>query len=123
MKQIRTEMKSMREKLRKGIANDEIESSSYFVALNFYNSLESSVNALERPGAREQLSGAVALKARNVQELVDFMTEKGLLFAPANPGDENAYRSIHDACVRYARTAQASSGIQALNAPMPSRKK
>ena len=126
MKDIRTELSSMREDMRKRLKNEEIETSSYLIAIEFYNSLESSVNALERPDARKQISGVYAARGRNVQELVDYMTEKGLKFAPAAPGDENSYQVIHDAFTRYARIAQSSSGFQVANAAPttpPSKKK
>lgn len=113
MKDIRTEMTSMREDMRTRLKNEEIETSSYLQAIEFYNSLLSSVDALERPDTRKQISGAYQARGRNVQELVDYMTENGLQFAPAAPGAENSYKVVHDAFTRYARAAQGSSGFQA----------
>ncbi len=72
------------------------------------------MNALEKPDARKQLAGAYSPRARNVQELVDFMTDNGVRFAPATPGNENAYQVVHDAFVRYARAAQSSAGFTAM---------
>ena len=43
------------------------------------------------------------------------MNENGTKFAPATPGNENAYQAAHTAFVRYARTAQSSAGFTALN--------
>jgi hypothetical protein len=127
MKDIRTEMTSMREDMRKRLKAEEIETSSYLQAIEFYHTLENSVNALERPDARKQISGVYAARGRNVQELVDYMTENGLKFAPAAPGQENAYQVVNDAFVRYARIAQSSSGFQTANsmpsAPQPPYKK
>jgi hypothetical protein len=108
----------MREGLREQLHKDEIEASSYMRAIEFYNSLEPSVNALERPDARKQLAGAYSPRARNVQELVDFMTDNGVKFAGASPGNENAYQATHDAFVRYVRTAQSSGGLHAMHAPL-----
>jgi hypothetical protein len=119
MKQLRTDMKKLREDMREQLAKDEIEASSYMQAIEFYNALDSSVNALERPDARKQLAGAYSPRARNVQELVDFMADNGTKFAPAVPGNEGAYQATHDAFVRYARIAQSSAGFTALNAPVP----
>jgi hypothetical protein len=118
MNEVRTELKTMRADMRARLAKEEIETSSYLQAIEFYNSLENSVNALEGPNARKQLNGTFAARGRNVQELVDYMTESGLKFAPASPGQENAYKVIHDSFARYARVAQSSSGIQAMNAPI-----
>jgi hypothetical protein len=119
MKDVRTETKALRDDIRKQYQKEEMETSTYLVAVDFYNNLESSVNALEKPDAKKQLSGAYSPRARNVQELIDFMGDNGLHFAPASPGNENAYQVAHDAFVRYARSAQGSSGFQALNAPIP----
>jgi hypothetical protein len=118
MKQVRTEMATMRQTLRDQCQKEEIDTSTYLQAIEFYNSLESSINALERPDARKQLSGAYSPRARNVQELVDFMTDNGLKFAPSAPGNENAYQATHDAFVRYARAVQGSAGLQPTNAPV-----
>jgi hypothetical protein len=124
LKEIRTEMTSLRESIRKQFQKDEIEGSSYFRAIEYYNSLEASIKALDRPDAKKQLTGAYAPKATNVQELVQFATDNGLQFAAAAPGDENAYKVVHDSCVRYARTAQASGGFTSSRQPaMPGGKK
>jgi hypothetical protein len=92
MKEVRKELKDMRQTMRDQLQKDEIETSSYLQGIEFYNSL--------------------------VQELIDFMTDKGLLFAPATPGNENAYKVAHDAFVRYARAAQSSAGFTSMSAPM-----
>src|SRR5262249_19248285 len=55
MKDIRTEMKAMREDIRKQYQREEIEGGSYSRALDFYDSLTTSINALERPDAKKQL--------------------------------------------------------------------
>jgi hypothetical protein len=118
LKVVRTELTAMRDDIRKQYQHQEVETASYFRAIEFYDSLYSAVNALERPDAKKQLSGAYVPKAKNVQELVDFVTENGLQFAPASPGGENAYQVVHDMCVRYARTAQNSSGFQSSSTPV-----
>jgi hypothetical protein len=115
LKEIRTEMKSMREDIRKQYQREEIETSSYSLGLDFFHSLEDSINALERPDAKKQLAGSYTPKASNVQELVDYVTENGLSFAPAIPGNEPSYQVVHDACVRYVRTAESSAGFTSLS--------
>jgi hypothetical protein len=118
MKEVRTELKTMRQDMRDRLQKDEIETSSYLQCIEFYNSLDSAVTALEKPDARKQLSGAYSPRARNVQELVDFMTDSGTRFSPASPGNEPAYRVVHDAFVRYARAAQSGAGFTSMNAPV-----
>jgi hypothetical protein len=112
MRQIRTEMKTLRENLREQFRQDKIEGSSYTQAIEFYNFLETSVNALERSDARQQLDGEYAPRGRNVQEIVEYMSQTGLRFAPAAPGQGNSYQAVHDAFVRYARAAQSSAGVR-----------
>jgi hypothetical protein len=111
MKQVRTEMKKMRDTLGNQFRSEEIDGTSFVRGLEFYNSLSSSVDALERPDAKKQLSGSMSPRARNVQELLDYMGENGFKFGPAMPGQESAYQVTHDAFVRYARTAESSSGL------------
>jgi hypothetical protein len=36
-----------------------------------------------------------------VAELVQFLTDNGLVFASAAPGDETAYRALYDALAAY----------------------
>lgn len=126
MKSIYTEMSTMRERIKVEYQKDVMDVTTYSRAVEFYNSLDKSIRALERPDAKKQLTGAYSPRARNVQELVDFMTDNGVQFAASTPGNENAYQVTHDAFVRYSRTAQGSSGLQALNtpvkAPAPKRK-
>jgi hypothetical protein len=114
--EIRAGLTSMREDLRRQIQKDEIETHTYIRAIEFYDSLIASVNTLERPEARKALGGGYAPRARNVQELVDFMTDNGVKFAPCLPGDETAYKVVHDSFVRYGRIASGSSGLLAINA-------
>ena len=111
MKEVRKEMKKMRDTLGDQFRSEEIDGTSFVRGLEFYNTLSSSVDALERPDAKKQLSGAMSPRARNVQELVDFMGDNGLKFGPAAPGQESAYQVTHDAFVRYARAAESSSGL------------
>lgn len=119
MNDIRKELKDLREDMRARLNKDEIDNSSYLDALDFYNSLSQSVDALARPDTRKQISGQYQARGRNVQELVDYMTDKGLKFAPAAPGAENAYQAVHDAFTRYARAATSSAGFQASASPYP----
>jgi hypothetical protein len=112
MTPIYAEMKAMRESLRTRMKNDEIDGSEYMQGIDFFNSLENNVKALQKPDARKQLNGSFSPSARNVQELVEFMTDNGLKFAPATPGNENAYQATHDAFVRYSRIVQSSAGVQ-----------
>jgi hypothetical protein len=54
--------------------------------------------------------GYWAPQARSVAELVQFMAEKGLRFAPAAPGDEPAYTALYHALAAYDATPVADAG-------------
>jgi hypothetical protein len=112
LREIRTEMNAMRDNLRLQLKNEEIDTSTWITGIEFFHALENTVNALARPDARKQLNGTFEARGRNVQELVDYMTDHGLKFAPATPGHENAYRAVHNALVRYARAASGSGNAQ-----------
>ncbi len=67
----------------------------YVDAKRYLNQLEGVVKALRDPNAGNQLNQSWTPRARTVAELVDFMGQKGLKFAPATAGDEPAYRHLY----------------------------
>jgi len=60
-------------------------------------SLEDSVAFLKQPEAGDWLPGRPKFKAQSVQELAGLMQEKGIRFAPAFAGNEQAYTAMHRA--------------------------
>jgi hypothetical protein len=78
-----------------------LSSTDYIQALRFVNQLISSTRALQDPSAAKYFSDW-ALTARSVGELVDQMTQKGLLFAPVTLGDETHYTFLQRALATYA---------------------
>ena len=58
MKSVHSEMADMRQTLRTQLQKEEIDGSTYMQALQFYNALDSSITALERPDARKQIGGS-----------------------------------------------------------------
>ncbi len=60
----------------------------------YMRSLEDSVNFLKQPDAAEWMPGKHKAKPQSVQELVALMGEKGIHFAPALLGDEEAYAKM-----------------------------
>jgi hypothetical protein len=89
----------------------EMSPSDYLQAKRFLNLVDDSIKALEDPNAANFFNQNWAAKSRNVAELVKYMSEKGLLFAPAVPGDADAYRALYRALQSFdAGMAIASSG-------------
>jgi hypothetical protein len=79
----------------------EISPSEYVEAKRYLNALDSAIKALSDPNVGNQLNQSWAARGKTVAELVNFMTEKGLKFAPATAGDEPAYRSLYQRFVIY----------------------
>jgi len=81
---------------------------AYVEAKTFVKSLDAAVTALRQPDAGNWFNGQYALKAGTVPELVRWMMEKGLQFAPALPGDVGAYTSMHHALAAHDRALHGS---------------
>ena len=88
---------------------------SYVEAKAFINNLDDAVIALGQPDAISHFDGEYTVKAKTVPDLVRWLTDKGLQFAPAIPGDEAAYTALHGALAAYdkaVRTPKAASAPQ-----------
>jgi hypothetical protein len=57
----------------------------------------------------DHFTGKFALKVKTVPELVALMTQQGLQFAPAVPGDQPAYAALHQALANYSVAVQAQA--------------
>lgn len=79
----------------------EISPTEYVEGKRFLSSLESAIKALQDPNVGNQLNQTWTARAHNVSDLVDFMGQKGLKFAPATPGDEPAYRHVYQRLLAY----------------------
>ena len=65
------------------------------------NAFEPAITALQQRDVGNYFTGKYALKAKTVPELIKQMSERGLQFAPALPGDEPAYAALHQALAAY----------------------
>ncbi len=59
------------------------------------------MRALGNPDVGDYFNQKFAAKGKTTAELVKYMSDKGLKFAPATPGDEAAYRAVHQALAIY----------------------
>ncbi|HWY88307.1 MAG TPA: hypothetical protein VNX28_16465, partial [Gemmataceae bacterium] len=64
------------------------------------------------PSAAKLLNGTYAATGRTVPELVYNMTGKGLLFAPATPGNDAPYYALQSALVSYAAGSESNHGFR-----------
>lgn len=109
---LRKDVKDLREQVAADYRKNQIDLGSFLAADQFLEDLNFAIGDLTMAGAPKALSGATALKGRNVQEMVQNMTKQGLTFAPATPGNEDAYYSLQNSMSRYAISANHAYGMQ-----------
>lgn len=98
-RQLQQDVDRMSKLLRQNVDNTGVN--DYIEAKTFLNNLGASVAILKQPDVGSYLNGKYALKAKNVGELVSEMTNKGLTFTNAVPGDESAYNALYQAMANY----------------------
>jgi len=87
----------------------DLPPNAYIDAKSFLNNLSSSVSALQQRDVGNYFTGKYALRVKTVPELVKYMSEQGLRFAPAVPGEEGPYQALYQALVSYDLAAQPLS--------------
>jgi hypothetical protein len=91
---------------------DTIGVNDYIEGKQFLNNLDSSITILKQQDVGNYFNGKYQLKAKDVHDLVKNMTEKGLTFASATPGDESAYNALYQAMANYDNAVQNLSTKQ-----------
>jgi hypothetical protein len=101
--EITRQMSRLVDRMRLELRNDAktLPSALYTEATGFLNNLDSAITALKQPDVRNHFAGRYVLQARTVPELVKFMSEQRLQFAPALPEDRTAYEILHRALATY----------------------
>jgi hypothetical protein len=90
---------AMRQKLKARIT--EIAPASFMEAGRFLTFLEEGLRLLSQPKAGVQLAVGLGDKGMNIGQVVQYMRDNALRFAPAMTGDEPAYVAMHRALVGY----------------------
>ena len=72
-----------------------ISPDQYIEAKRYLNQVGNAVTALRDRNVSNYFNDNWRLRGRTVAELVKFMADKGLWFAPAAPGDEPAYQALY----------------------------
>ncbi len=85
----------------------EITPSQYIEARNYLRLLGNAIRALSGPDAANYINNKYAAKGKTVSDLVKNMA--GLRFAPATPGDEQAYKALQEKLSRYYYASQPSN--------------
>jgi hypothetical protein len=80
----------------------DMPTSRYLEAKSFLSGLEAAASALENGDAVPYLRFQKWIGGgRTLPEVVDYMLREGLQFAAAFPGDEGAYRALHNGLAAY----------------------
>lgn len=100
-KDLRTSINVTRDQLLKRV--NDLPGEQYMQAKRFLTDLEASLQAVQQGEAEVQANFDTFIggKAKNVQDVVDFMTTSGYRFAPGSQGDEASYRALYSALVNY----------------------
>jgi hypothetical protein len=73
----------------------------YVEARRYVRLLGNTITALKDRNVINHINGAWTPQGKNVAELVQFMRDKGLWFAPATPSDEPAYTALYYALAQF----------------------
>jgi hypothetical protein len=88
----------------------DLEASRHIQATRFLGQVDDALRVLEGQDAARYLGGALTLdpgRIKTVADLVRFLTERGLIFAPAVSGDEEAYAAVRRALAGYVGSGDA----------------
>src|SRR5262249_49385198 len=93
---------SLQTQLRNNTVNLSFD--AHLEAKMFLKNLRDAIAALKQGDAQFMFRGESRVKAKSVPELVKWMTDNGLQFAAAGPGDEAAYTTLRAKLASYDRS-------------------
>lgn len=108
LRQMLDDVDKMQRQLARNVG--EISPAQYIEAKRFLNNFNDALKVLQQPDAANYINGKYAAKGKTVPDLVKYMTDQGLQFAPAVAGDEASYLALQRALAGYAMGLQAQSG-------------
>jgi hypothetical protein len=73
----------------------------YIHARTFLDDFGKALKVLDQPDAANYFNGKYAAKGATVADLVKYMSDQGLQFAPAVAGEEAAYMALYQAMAHY----------------------
>jgi hypothetical protein len=97
------DLRSNYETLRKTLdANvDRLTPDEYIDANKYLRYVQNAITALKDPNVIQFFNNNWKARGKSVAELVQYMREKGLWFAPSTPTDEAAYVALYNALVSF----------------------
>jgi hypothetical protein len=81
--------------------------SQYMEAKRFLGDLGDALKVMAQPDAASYINRKYSAKGKTVPDLIKYMSDNGLQFAPAVSGDETAYQALHRALAAYATGLQS----------------
>jgi hypothetical protein len=99
LRDMRADLARLNETLRNNVS--DMAPAQYITAQRYLNQVDDALRVLEDPKAANYFNQNWSAKGKNVAELIKAMSEKGLMFAPAVPGDEAAYVALYNAMVAF----------------------
>ncbi len=108
IKDLTAEVDKLDEETTRSIS--DMGTSRYIEARSYIRLLRDAINALSQTDAANFVNGKLPASGRSVGDLVKNMT--GKQFAPAAPGEEQAYHELYQALRSYYYAAQSSTSDQ-----------
>jgi hypothetical protein len=102
IRDITKETEALQTVLKSRFGKDEFDASDWLDGSHFIDRISSATTALRSPNVTKVLSGQMAPTGYSVGELVENMASKGMTFARAQPGQEDAYVAVHRAMANFA---------------------
>ena len=102
-----TALRGLQTKLSQDV--NDLTPSQYIEAKRFLNQLGDAIAALGDRNVANYFTQKFAPQGKTVEELVSYMADHGLRFAPAVAGDEAAYLALHHYLASYSRGVQVST--------------
>jgi hypothetical protein len=99
IKALRADLKELNARL--DVRADRLSPGEYIEAKRYLKRVGDTLTALQDPNVCHYFNGNWKARGKDVSELVQFMAERGLWFAPAVPGDEPAYLTLYRALAAY----------------------
>jgi len=99
IRDLRSNLQHLRDQLSDRVG--DMSPSDSINAQRYLNQVENGIKALEDPKLGNYFNKNWVSDVRGVSELVDLMRKRGLQFAPAVNGDEDAYLALYNALVEY----------------------
>jgi hypothetical protein len=102
MRELRGSIEQMRALLKKNSL--DMTTSAYGDARRFLDGIDEAAKVLDSPDAGTVISNRLRPRGNNVGEVVQYMQQNGLRFAPAATGDEAAYNAMQRQLAAYNAT-------------------